>query len=97
MNPHAQHVLAEVTRFYLERATAAGYRLNGISAEEFRQRVLETVGNPAEIEDIVVLCQTMAVHRRRTGAAPDLLITPQILQTAISRVIVGAVHTKGAQ
>jgi hypothetical protein len=57
-----------------------------MTEQEFRGRVLESAINPAEIEDIVVLCQTTALYRRRTGAAQDLIFTREILETAITRV-----------
>ena len=44
--------------------------------------------NPAEIEDIVVLCETTALFRRRTKKAAGLVITPEILDQAIGRVVV---------
>jgi hypothetical protein len=82
----AREMLAEVAVFYLNEAQRQGFRLQGMTEEEFRARVLESAINPAEIEDIVVLCQTTALYRRRTGAAPDLIFTREILETAISRV-----------
>ena len=45
--------------------------------------------NPAEIEDIVTLCETTALFRRRTKQTSRLVITPEILDTAIARVVVG--------
>jgi predicted nucleic-acid-binding protein len=57
--------------------------------QEFCERVLECVANPAEIEDVVVLCETTALYRKRKGAAADLVIDQRILETAIHRVVVG--------
>jgi hypothetical protein len=82
----AREMLAEVAVFYLKEARRQGFLLEGMTEEEFRARVLESAINPAEIEDIVVLCQTTALYRRRTGAASDLIFTREILETAISRV-----------
>ena len=45
--------------------------------------------NPAEIEDIVVLCETAALFRRRMRRTGELLFTPEILDTAIARVVIG--------
>ena len=85
----AQKMLAEVARFYLGAARRRGFSLQGLTAEEFCRLVLEGAMNPAEIEDIVVLCETTALFRRRTRSAPGLVITPQILATAIDRVVIG--------
>jgi hypothetical protein len=85
----AQRMLAEVAQFYLGEAKRRGFALKDLSAEEFCRRVLEGAMNPAEIEDIVVLCETTALFRRRTKAVGGLVITPQILETAIGRVVIG--------
>jgi hypothetical protein len=85
----AQRVLAEVARFYLAEATRRGFRLEGMTEQEFCERVLDCVANPAEIEDVVVLCETTALYRKRTGKATDLIIDQTILETAIHRVVVG--------
>jgi len=82
----AREMLAEVAVFYLKEAQRQGFRLQGMSEEQFRARVLESAINPAEIEDIVVLCQTTALYRRRTRQSSDLIFTEEILETAISRV-----------
>jgi hypothetical protein len=82
----ARGMLAEVAVFYLKEARRQGFRLQGMNDDQFRARVLESAINPAEIEDIVVLCQTTALYRRRIGATDDLIITREILETAISRV-----------
>lgn len=95
LTAEAHRVLSDVARFYLDRATAAGFRLDSASHNQFCQRILQVANNPAEIEDIVTVCQTTALHRRRIGAAPELSITPAILETAIGRVITSAVP-KGA-
>jgi hypothetical protein len=85
----AQQMMAEVARFYLAEAQRRGFALQDLSADEFCRQVLDGAMNPAEIEDIVVLCETTALFRRRTRRASGLVITPQILQTAIGRVVIG--------
>jgi hypothetical protein len=85
----AQRMLAEVARFYLAEAIRRDFRLEGMTEDEFCTRVLDCVANPAEIEDVVVLCETTALYRKRTGKAIGLIITRQILETAIHRVVVG--------
>ncbi len=87
--PDAQRMLAEVTAFYLAEARRRGFALQGLSEEEFCRAVLDVAMNPAEIEDIVTLCETSALFRRRTKRALALAITPEILETAIGRVAVG--------
>jgi hypothetical protein len=85
----AQRVLAEVAEFYLRTAMTRGFRLEGLTEKEFCERILECVINPAEIEDIVVLCETAALFRKRVRSAPELVFTREILQTAIGLVVVG--------
>jgi hypothetical protein len=85
----AMRVLSEVARYYLKEATGRGFQLSGMSQDEFCERVLDCVANPAEIEDVVTLCETTALYRKRKGAAAGLIITQQILETAIHRVVVG--------
>ena len=82
-------MMAKVARFYLAEARSRGFQLEGITDDAFCERVYTEAMNPAEIEDIVVLCETAALFRRRTRKATALLITPQILETAIARVVVG--------
>ena len=87
-------MLAAVTEFYLGRAVKSGYRLTDISREGFIARVLINVTNPAQIEDIVVLCQTASTYRQRMEIAAgrnaaERVITPDILETAMRRVVVG--------
>lgn len=81
-------VLADVAAFYLQRAFRAGFRLDGLTEDAAVTRVLTVAGNPAEIEDIITLCQTAALHRSDGGAAPA--ITADILSSSIGRVIPGA-------
>jgi len=83
----AARMLSEVADFYLEEARRRGFRLEGISAEAFNERILECAVNPAEIEDIVVLCQTTALYRRRTRQTASAIFNREILETAIARVI----------
>lgn len=86
-----ERMLRQVVGFYHEQSAKAGFRLDGLSVEELTQRVLRKVNNPAEIEDIFSVMQTAAIYRRHSGQSSDLLITPGVLDTAVSRVIVGAV------
>lgn len=85
----AQRMFASVAAFYLREARRRGFTLAGLSDDQFCGRVLEGAMNPAEIEDIVVLCETTALFRRRTRLTNQLVITPEILETTIERVIVG--------
>ncbi len=84
----ARRVLAEVTRFYLKEAVDAGFVLSGISTEDFVARLLVHVGNPAEVEDILALCRTRAIHRLRLGRTAGLEIDADVLAKAVSRVLV---------
>ncbi len=85
----AQRMFADVARFYLGEARRRGFALSALTDRQFCERVLEGAMNPAEIEDIVVLCETTALFRRRTKQTKGLVITPEILEIAIERVIVG--------
>jgi hypothetical protein len=80
-------MLSEVAHFYLADAQRRGFQLAEISEEEFSSRILERVVNPAEIEDIVVLCQTTALYRKRTKLTKIAIFTREILDTAIARVV----------
>ncbi|MFI5378301.1 MAG: hypothetical protein ACHRHE_03260 [Tepidisphaerales bacterium] len=91
LSPRATRVLEAVCRFYLDEARQFGCVLADFSAERFEARVMSAVTNAAEIEDIVTLCETTALHRRRIGQSDRLAITPDILETSISRVIVSQV------
>lgn len=85
----AERMLAEVATYYLKEAQRRGFQLAGMTEEEFRGRVLECAMNPAEIEDIVVLCQTTALYLKRTRKAAGTTFTREILETAIGRVVAG--------
>jgi len=84
-------MLAGVAEFYLDRTMKAGYQLVDISRDGFIARILLNVTNPAQIEDIVVLCQTSALYRRRNteSKSAERTITPDMLELAMRRVVVG--------
>jgi hypothetical protein len=81
-------MLASVAEFYIARILQAGYALADISREGFIARLLMAVSNPAQIEDIIVLCQTSAIHRQRIHKATNRQITSEILEMSIRRVVV---------
>ena len=85
----AQQMLSEVTTFYLNEAKRRGFLLEGIDEPSFCERILENVINPAEVEDIVALCETTALYRKRSKQATNLVFTPEILDRAMARVVVG--------
>jgi hypothetical protein len=85
----AQRMLADVTTFYLTEAKRRGFLLEGIDERSFCERILENVINPAEVEDIVALCETTALYRKRSKQATELVFTPEILDRAMARVVVG--------
>ena len=87
ISDEAERMLAEVAHFYLGQAKLRGFQLSGMTEEEFTSLILECVVNPAEIEDIVVLCQTTALFRKRTGKTASAIFTREILDTAIARVV----------
>lgn len=87
ISAEAGSMLSKVTQFYLAEAQRRGFRLEGVSEPEFCSRILDCVVNPAEIEDIVVLCETTAIYRMRTRKASGTIFTREILETAIARVV----------
>ena len=89
VQPEVRRMMAEVARYYLAEAQRRGFQLREMSEEEFCTLVLSEAMNPAEIEDIIVLCETAALFRRRTGRNNSLIITREILSTAIARVVLG--------
>jgi hypothetical protein len=91
LDPRTRGVLVAVIRFYLDKAEKEGCRLMDLTPQQVETKILATVTNAAEIEDILTVCQTSALYRRRVGQTKNLDITPQILESAISRVIVSTV------
>ena len=85
----AQRMLAEVATFYLTEAKRRSFVLQGLDDQTFCERILESVINPAEVEDIVALCETTALYRKRSKQATDLVFTAEILELAMARVVVG--------
>jgi hypothetical protein len=81
-------MLAGVAEYYLNAALQAGYSLADISRDGFIARILMSVGNPGQIEDIVVLCQTAAIFRQRQRKTKERQITAEILEIAIRRVVI---------
>ena len=41
------------------------------------------------MEDIVALCETTALYRKRSKQTSDLVFTAEILELAMARVVVG--------
>ena len=86
--PEVTRMLEAVIAHYLRKALQQGDQLQGMTEEDFAARVLAAVTNPAQIEDIVALCQTAALYRQRTKQTPARIITPEILETVIRRAII---------
>lgn len=84
----ARRMLVEVTRFYLDRARLDGFRIVGIADDAAVERIAHAARNPADVADIIVLAETTALYRRRTGATTEPQITPEIVERSIRRVIV---------
>lgn len=91
LDPAQRRVLVEVARFYLRQAEEAGATRDGMSEDAVVDRVLAAANSPAEIEDIFAVSRTLALYRKHSGRATELMLTPDILDTAIDRVIVGAI------
>lgn len=88
--PELRAMLADVARFYLSQAAAAGIALAEVSEEAVVSRLIEVARNPADIEDIVGLMQTTALYRARRGHENRPRITEDIVEKSIRRVVVEA-------
>lgn len=86
--PEVQAMLNAVARHYLQEALQAGHQLQDMTEDEFVARILRSASNPAQIEDIVALCETAARYRQRIKETPTRIITPRILETVMHRVII---------
>lgn len=84
----ARRVLLEVAQFYLQQATGGGYILQDIDEPAAVQRIGDAARSAADVEDIVVLCQTTAIYRKRSGITAVPEITAEIIEKSIRRVIV---------
>jgi hypothetical protein len=84
----ARRILIDVARYYLEQATGSGYVLQGLDEPAAVQRIGQAARSPADVEDIVVLCQTTALYRQRSGATKFPEITAEVIEKSIRRVIV---------
>lgn len=86
--PEVLQMLQAVAEHYLERALKSGHELKDMAAADFVARILQSASNPAQIEDIVALCETAARYRQRIKETPTRQITPRILETVMHRVII---------
>jgi hypothetical protein len=84
----ARRVLLDVARHYLRQATGESFVLRGIDEPAAIQRIAQAARSPADVEDIVVLCQTTALYRKRSGVTAAAEITTDIVEKSIRRVIV---------
>lgn len=87
LSPETHRMMAAVADFYVDRALEAGYELSDISRDGLIARLLISVTNPAQLEDTIVLCQTSAICRQRTGKTKNKQITPEIVELAMRLVI----------
>ncbi|MBV8061405.1 MAG: hypothetical protein JO126_00495 [Alphaproteobacteria bacterium] len=61
--------------------------LSGLDRTAFIGRVMQTDPTPAEVKDIFAQCETLATFRQRKGQTATNIITPDILDVAIERVV----------
>jgi ATPase family associated with various cellular activities (AAA) len=80
-------MLDDVVAFYYHRAEANGMRFSELPLEKTTNRILMAARNPAEIEDMMAMAETMARHRLRTKQVTETVLTPNILEAAIHRVV----------
>lgn len=88
--PELHPILSASAELYLREAQQAGFVLKDLTVQSCTERMLQVASNPAEIRDMVSLFQTTAIYRRKTQPSTAPTVTPDILELAISRVIVGA-------
>jgi len=84
----ARRVLMEVARFNLRQATGGGFVLQGLDEAAAVSRIGNAARSPADVEDIVVLCQTTALYRQRSKATTMPEITADVIEKSIRRVII---------
>jgi hypothetical protein len=84
----ARKMLVEVTRFYLGQARSAGFSFADLDEHAAVDRIARAARNPSDVADIIVLAETTALYRQRTGAAKAPEITAEIIEKSIRRVIV---------
>jgi hypothetical protein len=81
-----QNLLRNVAAHYWNRAAPLGFTLADLSGDQFIGRILAVASNPAEVEDIIVLCQTQAIHQKSLTSENQLRITSEMLERAIDRI-----------
>lgn len=86
LNAEAQQVIRAVIEYYWRSAESKGFKLEGITLDDLIDRLADIVSNPAEVEDVIALVKTIAIYRRHADLAQGLLVTPWIIDKAISRV-----------
>jgi hypothetical protein len=84
----ARRILIDVARYYLQQATGSGYVLQGLDEPAAVQRIGQAARSPADVEDIVVLCQTTALYRQRSSTTKVPEISAEVIEKSIRRVIV---------
>jgi hypothetical protein len=89
-DPDALAYHRAVAEFYTRRAAEMGAVYRDCQQEGCIERILQVVSNPAEIEDIVNLALSTALHRAMSAQGPPVL-DPEVLERAIRRVVVGRV------
>jgi len=84
----ARRMLVEVARFYLDQAKKDGFHFIDIADAAAIERIAHAARNPADVADIMVLAETTAIYRWRTGGTSEPRITSDIIDRSIRRVIV---------
>jgi len=84
----ARRMLVDVTRFYLGQARSAGFTLVGLDEGAAVERIARAARNPSDVADIIVMAETTALYRQRTGAAKSPDVSAEVIEKSIRRVIV---------
>ena len=83
----ARRMLVDVAMYWLQQR-GAGFVLIDLDEPAAVDRIARAARNPADVADIVVLAETTALYRRRSGATTVPEITAEIVEKSIRRVIV---------
>jgi hypothetical protein len=94
-HPAAQAYHRAVAKHFLARMAPLQVEFDGLNEEECIALILDQVGNPAEIEDVVNLCLTTAIHRQRVAGGARR-VDVAVLDRALARTLVGRVGGRSA-
>jgi hypothetical protein len=86
LSAQSRELLRAVIDHHWTRAQRIGFRLEGLHLGQLADRLLEVVTNPAEVEDIIALCQTASQHQTNGGTTRERVVDAAMIEKAIGRV-----------